>query len=80
MRETIGRLQDAGLSLRSAPTKTGNMALVADNVEVIPRGLVAKRPGYRRFLDVREAHPVTGLLGTENLLLVMAGDLDELAT
>ena len=78
-KEDLGRLDGAGLQLSASPTKIGReAAVVAQNTEFWPHRTISKRPGYTRWRNTQEVHPVTGVLGWEGNFLIMAGDLDEL--
>jgi hypothetical protein len=73
----LRKLTEAGLALHVGPTKKGLAAAsVAQNVELFPSATITKRPGYRRWLHVREDYPVTGLVRIGDKYLIMAGDLD----
>jgi hypothetical protein len=78
-KESLGRLVNATLHLRVAPTRLPPYsALVADNVEFSTAGAIAKRKGYRRRVDEQLGQPVTAYVEMDGKELLVGVDVDEL--
>lgn len=77
-KEGLDRLQAAGLYRNRGITRLGAVGgVIAKNVSLYPSATITKRPGYKRFLEVQEAHPVTNVFRFDNNIIILAGDVDE---
>ena len=77
-KEGLDRLQAAGLYRNRGITRLGAVGgVIAKNVSLYPLATITKRPGYKRFLEVQKAHPVTNVFRFDNNIIILAGDVDE---
>lgn len=76
--ESLERFKTMGLTLTTSPTRVPpGAAVIAQNCWRDRRGSINSRPGYRRWLEVYMAAPVTCVMVFYGKRLVTAGNVDE---
>ena len=72
--ETLERFANAGLALRSAPTRIpSGGAVIAQNVFYGHKGSLNSRPGYTHHLPIALGAPISMVLQIDGRTLLVAG-------